>query len=617
MNQPLFLVPRRSQVAVLVVLALMLSAFGLVAGIARASAQAGTDVVVNNSATDVPEQTTQSETSLAVRGNTICAGFNDSGPNAGLSGFARSANLGGAWTDQGELGANNSGDPALDVDRTTGTFYYAENATIGGNTAIGVARSTDDCRTFGAAVNASAVASGLAGTTLMDKPSIAVDNTASANNGNLYVCFTRFFNPNSELRFSRSTDGGATFVNEQILQVNGTAPFGCHVEVGPAGQVYVVWADRIGATAGDIRFRSSTDGGLTFGAAVSVSTGNRLPGVDRVVSCGPNNNRTTLNGDIRMLHQAWMAVDTTGGLSNGNLYVVWASDPVGATDNSDVFFSRSTNGGVTWSAATQVGAGGGLTDQFEPNIAVAGAGTVSIAWYDRRRDQANNLLIDVFKTFSRDGGATLDPIVRVTDVNFGLPPLNPNFDNAITNCYVGEYIAVEGDAQNFYYLWGDNRNTVVSAAFPNGRPDPDVFFEYELAPGANLPPVCTGVSPDPALLWPPNHKFRGVTLSGATDPNGDPVTLVASGVTQDEPVNGQDDGNTTPDARLTAAGDRVLVRAERSGLGDGRVYRIAFTVTDPLGASCSGVVTVGVPHDMGAHPIPVDSAPPSYNSLVP
>jgi uncharacterized repeat protein (TIGR01451 family) len=108
---------------------------------------------------------------------------------------------------------------------------------------------------------------------------------------------------------------------------------------------------------------------------------------------------------------------------------------------------------------------------------------VSIAWYDRRNDPANNSLIDVFKTFSRDGGATLDPIIRVTDVNFPVPPINPNFDPGINPCYMGEYIAVAGDERNFYYLWGDNRNTLVTANFPNGRPDPDVFFDFQEAPG--------------------------------------------------------------------------------------------------------------------------------------
>lgn len=201
-----------------------------------------------------------------------------------------------------------------------------------------------------------------------------------------------------------------------------------------------------------------------------------------MVNCGPNNDRPTLNGDIRMAHQAWLAVDTTNGPSNGNIYVTWASDPVGIADNSDVFFSRSTDGGATWDAKVELGADGGATDQFEPFVAVGGNGAISVAWYDRRRDQVNNSLIDVFKTFSTDGGASFGPLTRVTDVNFPVPPINPNFDPGIVNCYMGEYIAVAADAKNFYYLWGDNRNTVVTADFPNGRPDPDVFFDSQRAP---------------------------------------------------------------------------------------------------------------------------------------
>ena len=41
----------------------------------------------------------------------------------------------------------------------------------------------------------------------------------------------------------------------------------------------------------------------------------------------------------------------------------------------------------------------------------------------------------------------------------------------------------------------------------------------------------------------------------------------------------------------------MWLRAERSGTGDGRVYRIAFTARDGHGGTTSGVVTVGVPHD--------------------
>ncbi len=448
---------------------------------ALALALDGGDVLANDPTDDTAERTTQSETALAVLGNTICAGYNNSGPG-GFSGLSRSTDLGATWTDLGGIGQR--GDPVLAVHQATGNFHYAEIATIGGNPAIGVAVSTDDCLTFGAAVDASPGASAIGTTTLNDKPWIAVDNTGDANDGNIYVCWTRFDSASaSELRFSRSTDGGTTYVNEQILAPGGTGPFGCSVGVGPSGDVYVAWADRISGTAGDIQFRRSTDGGQNFAATVTVSTGNRAPGTDRIVACDVN--RTTLIGDIRMLHQAWLAVDTTSGPFDGNIYVVWASDPAASTiDNSDVFFSRSTDSGATWSAAVQLGAGGGATDQFEPFVAVGGAGAVSVAWYDRRNDATNNTLIDVFKAFSIDGGATFDPIIRVTDVNFPVPPINPNFDPGVVRCYMGEYIAVAGDAQNFHYLWGDNRNTLFTTNFPapNGRPDPDVFYESEEAP---------------------------------------------------------------------------------------------------------------------------------------
>lgn len=122
----------------------------------------------------------------------------------------------------------------------------------------------------------------------------------------------------------------------------------------------------------------------------------------------------------------------------------------------------------------------------------------------------------------------------------------------------------------------------------------------------NAPPDCSGVTAGPTL-WPPNHKFREITLSGATDPDGDPVTFTISGVTQDEALNGLGDGDTSPDAKTGTASNKVFVRAERSGTGDGRVYRIAFTVTDSHGATCSGTAKVGVPHDQGNGSVPVDS----------
>jgi hypothetical protein len=87
--------------------------------------------------------------------------------------------------------------------------------------------------------------------------------------------------------------------------------------------------------------------------------------------------------------------------------------------------------------------------------------------------------------------------------------------------------------------------------------------------------------------------MASVAIAGVTDPDKDRVTLTVTGVTQDEPVNSVEDGDTSPDAVLQ--GSTVLLRRERSGTGNGRVYRVSFTARDDFGGSCTGAVTVCVP----------------------
>jgi CSLREA domain-containing protein len=137
-------------------------------------------------------------------------------------------------------------------------------------------------------------------------------------------------------------------------------------------------------------------------------------------------------------------------------------------------------------------------------------------------------------------------------------------------------------------------------------------FEVEVT---NRPPSCARVLASPNRLWPPNHKLTLITLSGATDPDGDTVTLTVTGVTQDEPISGLGPGDLSPDAQAGAKSNTVFVRAERSDTGDGRIYRISFMGADGKGGSCSGTAKVGVPKTQRG--TAVDSAPPSYNSFGP
>jgi hypothetical protein len=103
-----------------------------------------------------------------------------------------------------------------------------------------------------------------------------------------------------------------------------------------------------------------------------------------------------------------------------------------------------------------------------------------------------------------------------------------------------------------------------------------------------------------------------VAINGVTDPNdGGVVTITPTGITQDEPTNGPGDGDTSPDARIL--GEKVLLRAERSGTGNGRVYRINFTASDQFSQSCSGSATVSVPLDKNGSRAVDDGQ--KYNSL--
>ena len=123
--------------------------------------------------------------------------------------------------------------------------------------------------------------------------------------------------------------------------------------------------------------------------------------------------------------------------------------------------------------------------------------------------------------------------------------------------------------------------------------------------GPNAPPDCSAVRATPASLGAPNHRLITVTISGATDPDGDAVDLEITGVTQDEPQRGPADAVTTTQP------NRVRLRAERDPKGDGRVYRIAFEARDVFGGTCTGFATAGVRKGTQA----VDSAPPSYDSF--
>jgi hypothetical protein len=133
----------------------------------------------------------------------------------------------------------------------------------------------------------------------------------------------------------------------------------------------------------------------------------------------------------------------------------------------------------------------------------------------------------------------------------------------------------------------------------------------------NQCPDCSAATATVATIWPPDHKLVSIGVNGVTDPQGQSTTIRFEGIMQDEPTDASGDGNTCPDADGVGT-DSALVRAERSGTpktpGDGRVYHLFFSATDPDGFSCTGQVTTCVPHDQSKTACVDEGA--LYDSLV-
>ncbi len=97
-------------------------------------------------------------------------------------------------------------------------------------------------------------------------------------------------------------------------------------------------------------------------------------------------------------------------------------------------------------------------------------------------------------------------------------------------------------------------------------------------------------------LWPANHKYVTVDASFVTSSDTASVTLVS--VTSNEADDGLGDGDTADDI-LIVDNDTVNLRAERSALGEGRVYTFTYLVTNTCGATTTVTVTVTVPLNQG------------------
>jgi hypothetical protein len=283
-----------------------------------------------------------------------------------------------------------------------------------------------------------------------DKPMIAVDtNPSSPFRDSVYVGWDNASarngksSANNSLLFSRSNDGGRTFSAPLAVSTIHGGPagvIGADPFVGPNGEVYMAWHD---AQSSRIMVNGSFDGGATFGQQVVIA--NTV--IPFAIAAPAEATRGVL------IYPSCDA-DRSDGPSRGTLYCSWADDTT--SNGLDVFLSRSTDRGATWSAQQRVNddPAGVVRDQFYNWLAVdAVTGAVDLSWYDTRNDP-NNVKTDVYASSSADGGTTFAPDTRVTTVMSDESAANPC---AQAHDQYGDYEGIAARGGSIHPVWTDAR----------------------------------------------------------------------------------------------------------------------------------------------------------------
>ncbi len=224
------------------------------------------------------------------------------------------------------------------------------------------------------------------------------------------------FVENNTIKHASSLDNAAfdapVAVSGQLT--NTKAP---SVTVHPtSGDVIVAWDALEGSGDSNVYSATSKDAGATFAMPVRIDDDKQ----------GQNQTNVSITADPQ----------------TGELFATWEDRRGGA----NVFFSTSKDGGATWAANIDVGAGLG-GDQFHPQAVVDVAGNVYVAFFDTTNGQRV-----VFSRFNENG--TFDP------------PLAPS-TNAGSGGVVGDFPTVATDVFGTVYVaWEENRD----------GPDLDVVF---------------------------------------------------------------------------------------------------------------------------------------------
>jgi hypothetical protein len=313
--------------------------------------------------------------------------FNSVSSNFRQGGWGYTTDGGVHWTFPGVLENNVfRSDPVTNSDETGTFFYLSLLETFCEN----MYRSTNGGQSW-TELQADSLAGG------GDKQWFTIDKTSGPGHGFQYQSSDGINCSGNGVQFQRSTDGGVTWQAPIIIP---TGPTDGTLDVDTNGNLFI---------GGE---------GNTFSCVRSSNAqiGNQTPSFDQITQninmggdlAGGGINPAGLDGML------FLAIDRSGGPTNNNIYMLASVQPPGRV-TTDVMFVRSTDGGVTFSAPHRIN-DDGLTNKWHwfGTFSVAPNGRLDAVWYDSR-NAANNADSQLFYSWSTDAGVTWSPNVAVSN----------------------------------------------------------------------------------------------------------------------------------------------------------------------------------------------------------
>jgi photosystem II stability/assembly factor-like uncharacterized protein len=308
-------------------------------------------------------------------------------------------------------------------------------------------------------------------TVLNDKVALTADPT---NEKLAYSVWTRLVFPNERASaaageralgyrgptyFARTTDGGQSWEPARKIydpgQVNQT--IANQIVVLPNGTLVNVFdliynfKNTNKVRGHNVAVMRSTDKGVTWSSPTIVSK------LEQVQVTDPDTGQLVRTGDI--------VPDVAVDRQSGALYLVWQDARFSGGDHAGIAFSKSTDGGRTWSDPVQINQVPSVS-AFTATVHVADDGTIGVSYYDFRNNTTTQPLdTDYWLVHSHDRGATWSENHIAGPFDMKSAPDSPG-----RGFFVGDYegLTAIGDSFVPFFVQANSGNQAGNAS--------DVYF---------------------------------------------------------------------------------------------------------------------------------------------